>query len=209
MSFVHDEFKDYLLKIADELQGDDYPSVIKSHLGDSLDEVEKAKIRKAYDRLVSVIGGKERDEFIDNFEKQIKKREKIEKKYGKELINRQDAIKYTEQSESNFDKLVREKGFIEDRNGKPYFRIDDLKKIMKAINLTSNKLALCINTHYRIDHRREGFFPFDGGEYYEITLENEKYVKLYNEKWNAHFDLRKSEFKLYFRVEQDLKFGLK
>lgn len=212
MSFVHDEFKDYLLKIADELQGDDYRSVIKSHLGDPLDEDEKVKIRTACDRLISVVGGKERDEFIDNFEKLIKKRKKIEKKYGKELVNRQDAIKYTEQSESNFDKVVRDENNninITYRGGKPYFSIDDLKKITKAINLNSTKLALCINTHYRIDHRSEGFFPFYGGEYYEIILENERYVKLYNEKWDAHFDLRRSEFKLYFKVEQDLKFGLK
>lgn len=206
MSFVHDEFKDYLMKIADELQKDDYRSVIKSHLGASLDEVERAKINSACKRLMSAVGGDVRDEFIDNFQKRIEKRRKIEKKYGKELVSRQDAIDYTEQSESNFDKLVKDKGFIEDRNGKPGFRIDNLKKIMKAINLDSNKLALCINTHYQFDQKREGFLPFHAGDYYKILDEKEKFVRLYNEKWNAVFLMPRSVFEAHFRIEEDLKF---
>lgn len=206
MSFVHDEFKDYLSRIAEALQGDDYRRVIKNNLGSSLNEVEKEKIKAACKRLISVLGGKEREEFIDNFQKRIEKRRKIEKKYGKELVSRQDAIDYTEQSESNFDKLVKDKGFIEDRNGKPGFRIDNLKKIMKAINLDSNKLALCINTHYQFDQKREGFLPFHGGDYYKILDEKEKFVRLYNEKWNAVFLMPRSVFEAHFRIEEDLKF---
>jgi len=206
MTFVHDEFKDYLIKIADELQTDDYRRVIKNHLGASLDEVERAKINSACERLMSVIGGNVRDEFVDNFQKRIEKRRKIEKKYGKELVSRQDAIDYTEQSEANFDKLVREKEFIEDRNGKPGFRIDNLKKIMKAINLGSNKLALCINSHYLFDRKREGFLPFRGGEYYKIIDEKEKFVWLYNEKWNATFGMPRSAFEVNFRVKDEIKF---
>lgn len=206
MSFVHDEFKDYLMKIADELQKDDYRSVIKSHLGASLDEVERAKINSACKRLMSAVGGDVRDEFIDNFQKRIEKRKKIEKKYGKELVSRQDAIDYTEQSEANFDKLVREKEFIEDRNGKPGFRIDNLKKIMKAINLDSNKLALCINSHYQFDRKREGFLPFSGGEYYKILDEDEKVVWLYNERWGATFRMPRSHFEINFRVKEDVEF---
>jgi hypothetical protein len=205
MSFVHDEFKDYLSRIAEALQGDDYRRVIKNNLGSSLNEVEKEKIKAACKRLISVLGGKEREEFIDDFRKQIEIRKKIEKKYGNNLVNRQDAIAYTEQSESNFDKKVRENDLIKDRNGKPGFRIDDLRKIMK-FNLDSKKLALCINSHYMLDRKRKGFLPFYGGQYYKIIEENEKLVWLYNEKWMATLGMPRSVFEVHFRVEEDLKF---
>lgn len=208
MTFVHDEFKDYLLKIADELQGDNYHKVIKSHIGASLNEVEQAKINTACERIISVVGGNVRAEFIDNFQKRIEKRKKIEKKYGNDLVNRQDAIDYTEQSEANFDKKVRDENnniIITYRNGKPYFRIDDLKRIMK-FKLDSNKLALCINSHYQFDRKREGFLPFSGGEYYKIIDENEKVVWLYNESWMATFRMPRNIFEINFRVKEDLKF---
>lgn len=209
MSFVHDEFKDYLMKIADELQRDDYRSVIKSHLGASLDEVERAKINSACKRLMSAVGGDVRDEFIDNFQKRIEKRRKIEKKYGKELVSRQDAIDYTEQSESNFDKKVKEKDnnniTITYRAGKPYFSIDDLKKIMK-LEIDSIKSALCINTHYQFDRKRDGFLPFRGGEYYKILDENGNVVWLYNEKWMATLRIPRNIFEINFRVEEKIKF---
>lgn len=208
MSFVHDEFKDYLSRIADELQGDNYRRVIKKHLGNSLDDVEKEKIKAACKRLISVLGGKEREEFIDDFRKKIKKIKKIEKQYGDNLVSRQDAIAYTGQSEANFDKKVREKDnniTITYRAGKPYFSIDDLKKIMKLI-LDSSKSVLCINSYYQIDRKRDGFLPFSGGKYYKILDENEKTVWLYNERWKANVAIRRIDFAVHFRVEEEIKF---
>jgi len=123
-------------------------------------------------------------------------------------VSRRDAIKYTGHKESTFDKKVREKDkniTITNRDGKPYFSIDDLNKIMKSISV-SIKLALCINSHYQFDHKRDGFIPFRGGEYYKILDENEKYVWLYNEKWNATFGMPRSAFEANFKVKEDLKF---
>lgn len=207
MTFVHDEFKDYLLKIADELKEDNYRKVIKMHLGSSLDDVEKGKIKTACERLISVFGGKGREEFIEDYRKRIAIRRKIEKKYGNDLVSRKDAIDYTGLTEITFDRKVRDKKnyILEDRNGKPGFRIDNLKKIMKFVQ-DSSKSALCINTHYQLDRKREGFLPFYGGQYYKIIEKNEKFVWLYNEKWMATLGMPKSVFEVHFRVEEEIKF---
>lgn len=213
MSFVHDEFKDYLLKIADELQRDDYRSVIKSHLGASLDEIERAKINCACKRLMSVVGGDVRDEFIDNFQKRIEKRRKIEKKYGKELVSRQDAIDYTEQSESNFDKLVREKKFIKDRNGKLGFRIEDLKEIAKAITLESNKLVICLENSIYVDKETREIVPFEKDKIYKIINENKIWITLFNAKLEQTARFSAKKFRKFFRNAEDweidqIKFNL-
>lgn len=208
MSFVHDEFKDYLLKIADELQGDDYRSVLKKHLVLPLDEAVSEKIVTACERLISVLMGKFDKEFIDEYHKRIEKRKRIIKKYGNDLVSRKDAIDYTGHKESTFDKKVRDedkKITITYRDGKPYFSIDDLNKIMKSISV-SNKLALCINSHYQFDYKRDGFLPFRGGEYYKILDENEKYVWLFNERWMATLGMKRSHFEANFRVEGEIKF---
>jgi uncharacterized protein YjhX (UPF0386 family) len=144
-------------------------------------------------------------EFIDIYSERIKERKRIIKKYGNDLVNRKDAITYTGLSEATFDRKVREKKIIEDRNGKPGYRIDNLNKILK-LNLDSNKLALCINSHYQFDRKREGFLPFSGGEYYKILDENEKFVWLFNEKWIATLGMPRSIFEAYFRVEEEIKF---
>jgi hypothetical protein len=208
VSFVHDEFKDYLLKIADELQEDNYRREIKKHLGLPLDEDVSEKIVTACERLISVLKGKFDKEFIDEYHKRIEDRKRIIKKYGKDLVSRKDAIKYTGHKESTFDKKVREEDkniTITYRDGKPYFSIDDLNKIMKSISV-SNKLALCINSHYQFDHERDGFIPFRGGEYYKILDENEKYVWLFNERWMTTLGIPRSNFEASFRVKEDLKF---
>jgi hypothetical protein len=207
MTFVHDEFKDYLLSIANALQGDGYRRVIKNNLELPLDEAESERIITACERLISVLKGKYDKEFIDEYHKRIEARKKIIKKYGKDLVSRKDAIEYTGLPESTFDRKVskKENDFIEDRNGKPGFRIDNLNKIMK-FTLVSNKLALCINTHYQFDRRREGFITFSGGEYYKILEENEKFVWLFNERWMATLGMQRSAFESNFRVEEEIKF---
>lgn len=206
MTFVHDEFKDYLMKIADELQRDNYRRVIKKHLELPLDEDVSEKIVTACERLISVLKGKFDKEFIDEYHKRIEDRKRIIKKYGKDLVSRWDAIKYTGHKESTFDKKVRNKDnniIITYRNGKPYFKLDDLRKIMK-LELEPTKLALCINTHYQFDHERDGFIPFSGGEYYKILDENEKFVLLYNERWKAIISMKRQEFEVGFRVEEQI-----
>ena len=201
-----DEFKDYLTEIATILERDDYRRIINRDLTPQLDEIEREKIIAACERIASVLKRKEKEEFIEGYKERIIKREKLKRKYGETLLNRQDAIRYTGLPESTFDRKVRENDLIEDRNGKPGFRIANLNKIMK-LTLDSSKLVLCINTKYLFDRKRDGFLPFYGGKYYKIVEENEKFLCLYNEKWNASITISRNVFEIHFRVEEDINFS--
>lgn len=204
MIFVGKEFNDYLLGIADAVQGDDYRKFLKKNLKDNTEE-EIDKIISGIERITSVLKGKGQREFIDNYLSKSKVREKIKRKYKGSLVSRKIAIEYTGQPPTSFDRLAHDYKKIEP-DGKSGYYISDLDKILKLI-IQMSKSALCINSHYMLDRKRNGFIPFNGGKYYKVVDETEKSVFIYNEKWEATIMIPKDVFKVNFRVEEEIDFS--
>ena len=119
-------------------------------------------------------------------------------------MTKKDAIIYTGWSKASFERKVNAEIKIV-INGKPYFKIDDLDKIMR-LELASGKFVLCIITHFQYDPMRDGFIPFVSGEYYKFLEENERFVKLWNDKCDATLLTPRYLFETYFRLEENLKF---
>lgn len=205
MVLMPDEFKEYIENLTDTLLKKDI-GFIKKSLNPWPGDDEKLKIIGACEYFLSVLIGD--TTALGKFHKREEEKRKLRKKYGKEPMPKKDAITYTGWSKPSFERKVNDKENEVRKiiiNGKPYFEIDDLDKIMRLI-IDSSKSALCINSHYQFDRKREGFLPFRGGEYYKILDENEKTVWLYNERWKANVALRRIDFSAYFRVEEEIKF---
>lgn len=196
-----DDFKEYLADVTDTLLKRDV-GFIKRSLNPWPGDVEKQKIIGACENLLSYLIGD--TAVLGKFHEREKEKKKLRKKYGKEPMSKEYAIEYTGWSKSSFERKVNAEIKIM-INGKPYFKIDDLDKIMR-LEIDSSKSALCINTYYQFDRNRDGFLPFNGGKYYKILDENEKTVWLYNERWKATVAIRRIDFGVYFRVEEEIKF---
>lgn len=195
------DFRDNLCDIANDLQGDDYRKIVIQSLK-SLGIDEKEEIITACNRILSVLDRK--NKFLEDFDKRIKKREKLKRIYLDKGLNRKDSIIYTGLPESTFDKKISPNEYIKENDGERRYTIEDLDKIARLI-IDSSKFALCINTHYHLDKNRDGYLPFKGGEYFRIIEENEKFVFLYYEKVHASILFHRSKFNRYFRVKEELE----
>lgn len=197
------ELKDYLIEIANSIHGDDYRRHLNRSLMPELDEIERAMIINACNRITSVLKGKGKEEFIDEYRVRIRIREQFKRRYKDGLLNRKDSITYSDWSEATFDRKA--KDIIIKEDGTKRYRIEDLDKIARLI-IDSSKLALCIETHYSFDRYRRGFLPFAGGKYYRIVDEDERFVVLFNEMWDVIIKIPITKFRRYFRIKEDLDF---
>ena len=203
------EFRDNLLNIANDLQEDDYRRVLKRNLKPALDQVEKDQIIIACERIISFLKGKEKEEFIKGYsDRQMTKR--MFKRLSKDgCLNRKDSIIYTGLPESTFDKKIdemkKEKGkeHFKDEYGTSRINIDDLDKIARLI-VDSNKSVLCIERLYLFDDIRQGYIPFEKGEYYEIIEENDRHKELFNADWKVCIPIGNATLIRYFRIKDEL-----
>jgi len=197
------DFKDYLADVTDTLLKKDI-DFLKRSLNLDPDGVEKKRIIDFCEKLASSLIGDTK--VLGAYHKQEDDRKKLKKKYGQNPIPKIAAIKYTGWSKSSFERKVRDiDGIKQMINEKPYFKIDDLEKIMR-LERDSSKYVLCIISHFQYDPMRDGFIPFISGEYYKFLEENERFVKLWNDNCDATLLKPRYLFETYFRLEEDLKF---
>jgi hypothetical protein len=211
MPLLPQEFRDNLFDIANDLQGDDYRRVLKRNLSPALNLVEKEEIKIACERIISFLNGREKEEFIKGFLERERMRKKFRRQSKDGTLNRQDSIKYAGLPESTFYNKVKDFEPVKGENGKNRYKIDDLDKIARLILDSSSTndsyyYALCINTHYSFDYKRNGYITFKGGEYYKIVDEDEHHKYLFTDRWGDVIRISNNEFKYNFRVKEDLEF---
>lgn len=204
-----DSMRSILRRLATEAKESKSKPLIKKVFDSESNEWKKKIITGSSRGLVACYG---ESVVIINSDFREKTKKDYKRKFKNKLLPRQDAIIYSGHPESTFDKKVRDLG-KKNRDGfphtpgdgPPFFHTDDLDKFSKLI-LDLCDSALCINTHYCFDIRRNGFLPFKGGEYYKIIEEQEKFVYLYIERFNTSLKLSNKQFSFNFRRKEDLSF---
>ncbi|BBE18560.1 hypothetical protein AQPE_2723 [Aquipluma nitroreducens] len=210
MPLLPKEFRDNLVDIANDLQYDDYRRTLRRNLKPELDQSEKEEIIIACERIISFLNGKEKEEFIKGYveRERIKRIFRRQSKDG--TLNSKDSITYTGLPESTFYRKIKDYDPVKDEDGKSRYKIDDLDKIARLLTDSSNSgdsfnSALCIETNYRFDRARMGFFPFSAGKFYKIVGEDEWYKYIFNDQWNVTLRIGKNSFSNYFQVKEDLE----
>jgi hypothetical protein len=203
------DFKNYLKDVTDTLLSKDLAYLKRSLMLDP-NSVEKVNIIVAFENFLAVLIGD--TTVIGKFQEKEKVREDFRKMYGEKPMPKKDAIKYSGWSKASFERKVTKKDKIM-INGKPYFKIDNLDKIMKAINLESNKLVICLENSIYVDKETREIVPFEKDKIYKIINENKIWITLFNAKLEQTARFSAKKFRKFFRNAEDweidqIKFNL-
>lgn len=185
---TNQELLEYLQVISEHLSDNGYVKKVKALLP-NLKTDEKEKIIAAMERITAVLN--EEKVYVKAAHERKKRAESFSKMKDDDYLNRKEAIVQTNLPISTFDRKVRKDIREYNADGKPVYRVDKLRKIMRII-IDSSPSALCLN-------ETNEFNMFEYGQYYKIIEKNEKHVYIYSDKDDYIFRLSVKEYENFFK----------